>query len=135
MTVDINVVDKEFVETQLKNLFQSELKNLVRWKVVWKKTGNICLGLSKALVATALLFDFVSGYYDNKDFTFFAGCSNTTALVLMTYSSYAFTESKRRNNNLSRLLKKVNVKTNSVYEMSDIVNLDIVEEQKGDNKV
>jgi hypothetical protein len=106
-----SVIDKFVVEEKLKFLFETELSDAIKWKLRWKKIGNITLGVSKALVTTALLFDFISGFYKNDKYTFLAGCTNTLALALMAYSGYAYTESKKRNNNLLKLLKLNHIQT------------------------
>jgi hypothetical protein len=111
----INIVDKPFVEKKLKDLFKNDLTDLVTWKFRWKKIGNVTLASAKLLVASALVFDFIAGFYKNPDFTFLAGCSNTVALALMSYSAYSFGESKKRNNNLVKLLKNANIDTTTKF--------------------
>lgn len=123
MSTIVNIVDQAFVEENLKCLFQKELVDMGTWKIRWKKIGNVTLGISKTLVATALLLDFIAGFYKNENFTFMAGCSNTLALTLMAYSSYAYTEAKKRNNNLYKLLLNNNIQTGYIRQQTgEIIN-------------
>ena len=66
------------------------------------------MAVSKFSIGAALIGDFVAGFYNIREFSFFAGCSNTVGLVLMSYAQYAFSESKNRNNDLAKLFKRLN---------------------------
>lgn len=101
-------MDNDFVRHTVRNLYKKELSNLILWKPRWKKIGNVCFATSKICVGIGLMFDFISAYYDRHDFTFVAGCSNTVALIMMSYGSYAFNEARKQSSVIKKIWKQSN---------------------------
>jgi hypothetical protein len=82
----------------------TDVDELVRWNVRWKKCGNWCSSLAKVASGLALVCDFVAGVYDLKEFVFAAGCTNAVSLVLLSYSTYCFVQAKEKTRELESIL-------------------------------
>lgn len=88
----------------------TDVDELVRWNVRWKRCGNWCSSLAKVTSGLALVCDFVAGVYNLKEFVFAAGCTNTVSLVLLSYSNYCFVQAKEKTRELESVLA-LSVKT------------------------
>ncbi len=110
MTTKINVIDKDFVVNELKIMFEKDIKQNIFWRIKWKTIGEACIILSKLSMGVCVISEFIASFWTMKSMSFVAGCSSTVAILLLSYSSYSFDKSIRTNNELDKLLNKLNLK-------------------------
>jgi hypothetical protein len=130
----INIINEKFITDKLSGMIQSEITTLINWKIYWKKIGNFCLASSKFFMGVSLISNFISGFYNIKTFNFAAGCANTIAVVSLSYSSYSFNESTKRNNDLYDLLVRLNIKINGFLEKDVMYVKEYNENKDEENK-
>jgi hypothetical protein len=116
----VDIVDQDVVEGQLREMFEKDLLHVIFWKRRWNFLGNFFLITGKVCVGAAIVFDFVAGFYNLREYSFAAGVTNTVGLVSMGYSSFAKTESRRRHNDLASILKKLNFDVPAVRIMETL---------------
>jgi hypothetical protein len=102
-------------------LYRKDLKDLTTWRYKWRKIANYCEAGSKVLVALSTIITFAAGSYANTDLIFVGGSTNTIALSLLLFSSYATKESSERTEELNSVLRKLQVEevANLVVNGSD----------------
>lgn len=90
---------------KIHDMQMTEVDMAISWKIRWKRIGNWCNGLAKTGTCLSLVFTFVSGFYNLKEFIFAAGCTNSVSLALLSYGNYCFSQAKSKNQELHQLLK------------------------------
>ena len=111
------------VEPQYKNDIIRNLK--LRKK--FRKYGLIFETLSKFFVGMSSIVSFSSGIYKYQILAFIAGTSSVVSLVLLQYSSFSYRESKKLSFELNEILKKLNITTFNIENLSTAESLDTLE--------
>ena len=83
-----------------------EIKQFISGRKSWRTYGIICESFSKLFLGVGTILSFSSGIYSNTWFSFMAGSSSTTSLILLQFSNFAYKESKKNTEELNILLKK-----------------------------
>tara|TARA_B110000211_G_scaffold234912_1_gene307332 strand:- start:2309 stop:2899 length:591 start_codon:yes stop_codon:yes gene_type:complete len=101
---------RENIKEQLNRTIQRDIRDTIKWRFIFRKSGDICelLALCSSLISTVLAFS--SGVFNNTTLSFVAGCTGSISLALMRASSYSMKESKERNEQLNMLLEKSHIK-------------------------
>ncbi len=83
-----------------------EIKQFISGRKTWRTYGIVCESFSKLFLGVGTILSFSSGIYSNTWFSFMAGSSSTTSLILLQFSNFAYKESKKNTEELNILLKK-----------------------------
>ena len=83
-----------------------EIKQFISGRKSWRTYGIVCESLSKLFLGVGTILSFSSGIYSNIWFSFMAGSSSTTSLILLQFSNFSYKESKKNTEELNILLKK-----------------------------
>ncbi len=86
-----------------------EIKEFIKSRRGWRKTGITFETLSKILIGVGSILSFSAGIYNSQDLSFYSGSISTMSLVCLQFSSFAFRESKKSTNELNILLKKLGI--------------------------
>jgi hypothetical protein len=87
----------------------TDVKEMLEDRKSWRNTGDNFSTLSKIFVGLCGVFSFASGNYQNQNFSFIAGTISVLSLVCLQFSSYALKESKRKTDDLNKILTKLNI--------------------------
>jgi hypothetical protein len=87
----------------------TDVKEMLEDRKSWRNTADNFSTLSKTFVGLCGVFSFASGNYQNQNFSFIAGTISVLSLVCLQFSSYAKKESKRKTDDLNKILSKLNI--------------------------
>ena len=111
------------VEPQYKNDIICNLK--LRRK--FKNYGLCFETLSKLFLGMSSVVSFASGIYKYQILSFLAGTSSVVSLVLLQYSSFSYRESKKISIELNEILKKLNITTLNIDNLSNADSMENLE--------
>jgi hypothetical protein len=111
------------VEPQYKNDIIRNLK--LRKK--FKSYGLFFETFSKFFLGVSSVVSFASGIYKYQVLSFLAGTSSVISLVLLQYSSFSYRESKKLSMELNEILKKLNISTFNIENISNADSLENME--------
>lgn len=109
----------------------TDVKEMLEDRKSWRNTGDNFSTLSKIFVGLCGVFSFASGNFQNQNFSFIAGTISVLSLVCLQFSSYALKESKRKTDDLNKILTKLNISnmpefnTENYHKTLNIKNDDI----------
>ena len=93
--------------------YKGEVDDMLKWRHIWKKSGDVCEAVAKGLTGVSTILAFAASSNRDSETTdilaFVSGCVGTAGLVLLTYSAYASRESKQRTSELNHVLHKLGV--------------------------
>lgn len=108
------------VEPQYKN---DIIRNL-KFRKKFKSYGLLFETLSKLFLGISSVISFASGIYKYEVLSFLSGTSSVVSLVLLQYSSFSYRESKKLSIEINEILKKLNIST---FNIENISNADSIE--------
>jgi hypothetical protein len=108
------------VEPQYKN---DIIRNL-KFRKKFKSYGLFFETLSKLFLGISSVISFASGIYKYEVLSFLSGTSSVVSLVLLQYSSFSYRESKKLSIEINEILKKLNIST---FNIENISNADSIE--------
>jgi len=115
----------------LVNLIEPQYKNDIirnlRLRKKFKNYGLVFESLSKLFLGMSSVVSFSSGIYKYQVLSFLAGTSSVVSLVLLQYSSFSYRESKKLSMELNEILKKLNITTINVENISNADSLENME--------
>ena len=106
-----NNVKTQIVTSLIEPMYFSDIKEIISGKKGWRLTGQIFETISKVLVAVGGIVSFSSGYFSNPILGFIAGSISTVSLATLQFSSYSYTQNKKKTAELNILLQKLNIDT------------------------
>jgi|TARA_B110000977_G_scaffold39700_1_gene53318 hypothetical protein len=101
---------RENIKKRLNKTIEFDIADTIRWRFIWRKTGDIMEGLSLVTSLISTVLSFSAGAFNVSNLAFAAGCSGSISLALMRATSYALKESKEREEQLNILLDKAKIK-------------------------
>ena len=114
----VNLVEPQYKKDIIRNL---ELRKK------FKNYGLLFETLSKFFVGVSSVTSFSSGIYKYQILSFIAGTASVISLVLLQYSSFSYRESKKLSLELNETLKKLNISTLNIENISLSESLDNIE--------
>ena len=87
----------------------TDVKEMLEDRKSWRNIGDHFSTISKIFVGLSGVFSFASGNFQNQNFSFIAGTISVLSLVCLQFSSYALKESKRKTDDLNKILTKLNI--------------------------
>ena len=108
------------VEPQYKN---DIIRNL-KFRKKFKSYGLLFETLSKLFLGISSVISFASGIYKYEVLSFLSGTSSVVSLVLLQYSTFSYRESKKLSIEINEILKKLNIST---FNIENISNADSIE--------
>ena len=115
----------------LVNLIEPQYKNDIirnlRLRKKFKNYGLFFESLSKLFLGMSSVVSFSSGIYKYQVLSFLAGTSSVISLVLLQYSSFSYRESKKLSMELNEILKKLNITTINIENISNADSLENIE--------
>jgi len=112
-----------FVEPQYKN----DIVRNLRLRKKFKNYGLFFETFSKFFLGVSSVVSFASGIYKYQVLSFLAGTSSVISLVLLQYSSFSYRESKKLSMELNEILKKLNISTFNIENISNADSLENME--------
>ena len=109
-----------FVEPQYKN----DIIHNLKFRKKFKSYGLFFETLSKLFLGISSVISFASGIYKYEVLSFLSGTSSVVSLVLLQYSSFSYRESKKLSIEINEILKKLNIST---FNIENISNADSIE--------
>lgn len=119
----------------------TDVKEMLEDRKSWRNTGDHFSTLSKIFVGLSGVFSFASGNFQNQNFSFIAGTISVLSLVCLQFSSYALKESKRKTDDLNKILTKLNISnipefnTSENYKYKSYNKQDDIDIENQDNSV
>ena len=115
----------------LVNLVEPQYKNdIIRNLKLRKKFKNYGLWfetLSKFFLGVSSIMSFSMGIYKLQILSFLSGSSSVVSLVLLQYSSFSYRESKKISMELNDILKKLNISTINIENISNADSMENLE--------
>lgn len=96
----IDIVDSAYL---------ADIESTTTQRSCFKTTADIVEVIAKLLIIVASLSAFASGFWHLEYLSFVAGAINVLVLGLMSFSSYAMSESKERTMQSNMILKKLKI--------------------------
>ena len=110
---------KEYIVTKLiEPSYRSDIKNMINGKKCWRVSGITFETITKILVACGGVLSFSSGYYQIPLLSLISGCLSTFSLAVLQFSSFSYKQYKKQGDELNMLLKKLDIDTIPVLQMS-----------------
>jgi hypothetical protein len=106
---------KEIIKKIEKN-YMDDVNAMICGKKCWHQTGISFETMSKMTVAIGGVLSFSSGYFNSTILSFVSGSVSIISLALLQFGSFGFKQSKKRENDLNILLKKLDLETIPVTE-------------------
>jgi hypothetical protein len=101
----------EIIHKFIEPAYLHEVKEAIRGKTCWKKTGQVFETMSKIFVAIGGILSFSSGYYNDHVLSFIAGSVSTISLAMLQFSSFSYRENKQHGDELNIILQKLKLDT------------------------
>lgn len=98
------------IKEKLNKTIEHDITDTIRWRYIWRKSGNIMEGLSLITSLVSTVLSFSAGAFNHTSLAFAAGCLGSISLALMRATSYSMKESKEREEQLNILLEKARIK-------------------------
>jgi membrane protein DedA with SNARE-associated domain len=114
----VNLVEPQYKKDIIRNL---------KLRKKFKNYGLFFETLSKFFVGVSSITSFSSGIYRYQILSFIAGTASVVSLVLLQYSSFSYRESKKLSLELNEILKKLNITTLNIEDMSSADSLENIE--------
>jgi len=93
--------------------YRREVSQAIRWREIWKKSGDIFEASAKGLTGVASVIAFASSAERDPEtssiLSFVSGTVGTLGLVILLYSGYAIRESRQRTEELNSMLQAIGV--------------------------
>ena len=126
-------VSEQLKSDILVNLVEPQYKNDVtrnlKLRKKFKNYGLCFETLSKFFLGVSSVVSFASGIYKYQVLSFLSGTSSVISLVLLQYSSFSYRESKKLSIELNEILKKLNISTFNIENISNADSLENIEPQ------
>lgn len=90
-------------------MYERQLKDFVLWSNRWKKIGNCCHITATILSGFAVIWSFIAGFYDIREFIFIAGVTSALVMAVSQYSTKAFAEANKKLEDIDMFFKKLNI--------------------------
>lgn len=97
------------VRRLVEQAYMTDVKDTLGGRYHWRKVGDWSEALARICAGISTMLAFASGIYELKALSFAAGCTNTMAIVLGLWVSYAVKESKERSRDLNKVLSVLQV--------------------------
>jgi len=104
-------IKTQIVKELIEPMYVDDIKEVIKGKKSWRLTGQIFETFSKVLVAIGGIVSFSSGYFTYPILGFIAGSISTVSLATLQFSSYSYTQNKKKTAELNLLLQKLNIDT------------------------
>jgi membrane protein DedA with SNARE-associated domain len=114
----VNLVEPQYKKDIMRNL---------KLRKKFKNYGLFFETFSKFFVGVSSITSFSSGIYRYQILSFIAGTASVVSLVLLQYSSFSYRESKKLSLELNEILKKLNITTLNIEDMSNADSLENIE--------
>ena len=98
------------IKEKLNKTIEHDISDTIRWRYIWRKSGNAMEGLSLITSLVSTVLSFSAGAFNHTSLAFAAGCLGSISLALMRATSYSMKESKEREEQLNILLEKARIK-------------------------
>ena len=97
------------IKEKLNKTIEHDITDTIRWRYIWRKSGNVTEGLSLITSLVSTVLSFSAGAFNHTTLAFAAGCLGSVSLALMRATSYSMKESKEREEQLNILLEKARI--------------------------
>jgi len=104
-----NEIKRDIIINYIEPSYKSDIIRAIKLKKTFKKLGLMFEIFSKLFVGITSILSFSSGIYKTQYLSFLSGTSSVVSLVLLQYVSYAYRENKKLTNEITDLLKKLNI--------------------------
>jgi len=107
--------------------YKSDIICNLKLRRKFKNYGLCFETLSKLFLGMSSVVSFASGIYKYQILSFLAGTSSVVSLVLLQYSSFSYRESKKISIELNEILKKLNITTLNIDNLSNADSMENLE--------
>jgi len=114
----VNLVEPQYKSDIIRNL---------KLRKKFKGYGLCFETISKLFLGISSVVSFASGIYIYQILSFLAGTSSVISLVLLQYSSFSYRESKKLSMELNEILKRLNISTFNIENISNADSLENIE--------
>jgi hypothetical protein len=118
---------KEILTTLVEPQYKNEIKVYINLRKKFKNCGLLFETMSKLFVGISSIMSFASGIYKYEIMSFLAGTTSVISLVLLQYSSFSYRESKKMTTELNDILKKLDITTLNVENLSTADSLENIQ--------
>jgi hypothetical protein len=120
-------IKKEILTTLVEPQYKNDIKGYIALRKKFKSWGLLFESMSKFFVGLSSIMSFASGIYKYEIMSFLAGTTSVVSLVLLQYSSFSYRESKKMTSELNDILKKLDITTLNVENLSTTDSLDNIQ--------
>jgi membrane protein DedA with SNARE-associated domain len=120
-------IKKEILTTLVEPQYKNEIKGYIALRKKFKNMGLLFETMSKFFVGVSSIMSFASGIYKYEIMSFLAGTTSVVSLVLLQYSSFSYRESKKMTSELNDILKKLDITTLNIENLSTTDSLDNIQ--------
>ena len=121
------ILKKEILTTLVEPQYKNEIKGYLSLRKKFKNWGLLFETMSKFFVGVSSIMSFASGIYKYEILSFLAGTTSVVSLVLLQYSSFSYRESKKITSELNDILKKLDIPTLNLENLSTTESLDNIQ--------
>ena len=114
-----NEIKRDIIINYVEPSYKNDVIRAIKLRKVFKKSGLLFEVFSKLFVGVTTVLSFSTGIYMYRYLSFLSGTSSVISLVLLQYSSYSYRESKKLNNEITDLLKKLHIDYPGSIEIID----------------
>jgi membrane protein DedA with SNARE-associated domain len=107
--------------------YKNEIKQILKLRKQFKNYGIFFETVSKMFVGVTSIISFSAGIYKYEILAFLAGSCSVISLVLLQYASFSYRESKKMSIELNNILRKLNIQTLNIENISTSESLDNIE--------
>ena len=107
--------------------YKSDIICNLKLRRKFKNYGLCFETLSKFFLGMSSVISFASGIYKYQILSFLSGTTSVISLVLLQYSSFSYRESKKISIELNEILKKLNIITLNVDNISNADSMENLE--------
>jgi hypothetical protein len=120
-------IKKEILTTLVEPQYKNDIKGYIALRKKFKRWGLLFETSSKFFVGLSSIMSFASGIYKYEIMSFLAGTTSVVSLVLLQYSSFSYRESKKMTSELNDILKKLDITTLNIENLSTTDSLDNIQ--------
>lgn len=102
--------DKRNIKELIYYAERDDIKDMLKWKHIWKKIGNILIVMSYIFTFLGIGFSFSTSFFGFTYLAFISGCLNLLGVLFMKGANNAYNESEKRIAEINVITKSFGLK-------------------------
>jgi hypothetical protein len=136
--------DNENMKELIYSAQRDDVRDMLKWKYIWKKIGNVFVVISHVFTFIGIGFSFSTSFFEIVYLSYISGCLNLLGVLFMKGANNAYNESEKRTAEINIIMRAFglkempnelkdishDVKTNTELKSTNIDDIKISDNEK-----